>query len=193
MRYSIECDTKNYLLEYHTNKSAVAADLLLALPPQGTYQVIAIDPPWPYGGSYDPDTHRVASPYPEMSIEQLKGLEPYDWAKIIIPYWGEKVLTNSKRCGNIGKYYKRGCNKMAGIGMRGRHCKVAMVAGELVEIRSLVPMGNSQGISLPKLWLDFLRQKGDLQGIGIMTSGDLARLVPYYGENSGKPQEGDSQ
>ena len=43
--------------------------------PEGTYQVIVIDPPWPYGGSYDPDTHRVASPYPEMSLEELAALD----------------------------------------------------------------------------------------------------------------------
>ena len=82
---------------------------------------------------------------------------------------------------------------MSGIGLRGRRCKLAMVEGDLVEIRSLVAMGNSQGISLPKLWLELLRRKGDLCGIGIMTSGDTARLVPYYGENSGTPQEGDNQ
>lgn len=78
MRYAIECDTMQYLLEYHTNKSDTVSDLPLILPPEGTFQIIAIDPPWPYGGTYNPDTHRVASPYPEMGIEQLKGIEPYD-------------------------------------------------------------------------------------------------------------------
>ncbi len=42
--------------------------------PTGLYSVIAIDPPWPYGGSYNPDTHRVSSPYPELSIEKLMAL-----------------------------------------------------------------------------------------------------------------------
>jgi len=44
-------------------------------PPEGKYNVIVIDPPWPYGTKYDPEGRRVASPYPEMSIEELKKLE----------------------------------------------------------------------------------------------------------------------
>jgi len=43
--------------------------------PDGKYDVIVIDPPWPYGTSYDPETRRCASPYPEMSIEELKKLK----------------------------------------------------------------------------------------------------------------------
>ena len=39
------------------------------------YQVIVIDPPWQYGTKYNPDGRRVASPYPEMSIEELERLE----------------------------------------------------------------------------------------------------------------------
>jgi N6-adenosine-specific RNA methylase IME4 len=41
----------------------------------GTFEVIAIDPPWPYGREYDPETSRVANPYPEMSIEAIKAIE----------------------------------------------------------------------------------------------------------------------
>jgi len=39
--------------------------------PQGEYEVVVIDPPWNYGRKYDPDGSRVASPYPEMSKEEL--------------------------------------------------------------------------------------------------------------------------
>jgi len=39
--------------------------------PEGLYNVIVIDPPWPYGTEYDKDARRVASPYPELSIEEL--------------------------------------------------------------------------------------------------------------------------
>jgi len=39
--------------------------------PEGLFQVIVIDPPWPYGRTYDPYSSRVASPYEEQSIEQL--------------------------------------------------------------------------------------------------------------------------
>lgn len=46
----------------------------IELPP-GLYDVIVIDPPWPYGREYDPETSRVASPYPEMSLEELRDIE----------------------------------------------------------------------------------------------------------------------
>jgi N6-adenosine-specific RNA methylase IME4 len=43
--------------------------------PDGLFDVIAIDPPWNYGTSFDADGRRVANPYPEMTQEQLKALE----------------------------------------------------------------------------------------------------------------------
>ena len=43
--------------------------------PQGIFNVIAIDPPWPYGTVYDPDSRRVASPYPEMGLDELGALK----------------------------------------------------------------------------------------------------------------------
>lgn len=39
------------------------------------YDVIAIDPPWKYGREYDPEGSRVASPYPEMSFDELCNIE----------------------------------------------------------------------------------------------------------------------
>jgi len=42
--------------------------------PEGVFEVIAVDPPWPYGTEYDPSGRRAANPYPEMSIEELKAL-----------------------------------------------------------------------------------------------------------------------
>jgi len=42
---------------------------------EGKYNVIVVDPPWAYGTIYDPQGRRCASPYPEMSIEELKQLE----------------------------------------------------------------------------------------------------------------------
>jgi N6-adenosine-specific RNA methylase IME4 len=42
--------------------------------PEGLYDVIVVDPPWPYGTEYDPEGRRCASPYPEMSLEELKRL-----------------------------------------------------------------------------------------------------------------------
>lgn len=47
----------------------------------GLFDVISVDPPWPYEGesknitSFDSVGRRVANPYPEMSIEQIKDIE----------------------------------------------------------------------------------------------------------------------
>jgi len=47
--------------------------------PKGKYEIIVIDPPWEYGNvdNYNPDYYmnRVANPYPEMNIEQIKNLK----------------------------------------------------------------------------------------------------------------------
>jgi N6-adenosine-specific RNA methylase IME4 len=47
---------------------------IFALPP-GTFEVIVIDPPWPYGTEYDPDGRRAANPYPEMSLEEITNIK----------------------------------------------------------------------------------------------------------------------
>jgi len=39
------------------------------------YDVIVIDPPWPYGRKYDPKNSRVASPYPELNLEEISRIE----------------------------------------------------------------------------------------------------------------------
>lgn len=44
-------------------------------PPDGLFDVIAIDPPWNYGREYDPDTSRIANPYPEMTQAELLQIE----------------------------------------------------------------------------------------------------------------------
>jgi N6-adenosine-specific RNA methylase IME4 len=41
----------------------------------GVYDIVSIDPPWPYGREYDPEGSRAANPYPEMSIEQISQIE----------------------------------------------------------------------------------------------------------------------
>lgn len=43
-------------------------------PPTGLYQVIVVDPPWPYGRTEDP-THRARNPYESMTLEQLAELK----------------------------------------------------------------------------------------------------------------------
>jgi N6-adenosine-specific RNA methylase IME4 len=41
----------------------------------GLFEVISIDPPWNYGRAYDPDSSRVANPYPEMTQSDLLSIE----------------------------------------------------------------------------------------------------------------------
>jgi N6-adenosine-specific RNA methylase IME4 len=47
----------------------------------GLFDVVSVDPPWPYEGesknitSFDSVGRRVANPYPEMSIEQIKNIK----------------------------------------------------------------------------------------------------------------------
>jgi len=41
----------------------------------GLFDVVSIDPPWPYGREYNPETSRVANPYPEMEIEEIAAIE----------------------------------------------------------------------------------------------------------------------
>jgi len=53
-------------------------------PPDGKYDVIVVDPPWKYGTEYDPNGRRIASPYPEMSLEEL--------ANINIPASDDSIL-----------------------------------------------------------------------------------------------------
>lgn len=42
--------------------------------PPTDFDVVVIDPPWPYGREYDPEGSRVANPYPEMSLEQIAAI-----------------------------------------------------------------------------------------------------------------------
>ncbi len=43
--------------------------------PDGLYDIIACDPPWPYGTEYDPAGRRAANPYPEMPLEDIAAIE----------------------------------------------------------------------------------------------------------------------
>ena len=45
--------------------------------PEGLFDVIVIDPPWPYAGRYTPDHWYgvVANPYPEMSVDEIKAIK----------------------------------------------------------------------------------------------------------------------
>jgi len=52
----------------------------LPVAPAGLFDVIVIDPPWPYddgdpASSHDKDAHRASNPYPEMSLEKIAAIE----------------------------------------------------------------------------------------------------------------------
>jgi len=56
-------------------------------PPEKKYDVIVVDPPWNYGTNYNPDTRRVASPYPEMSIEEIKNMDLPNTENCVLWLW----------------------------------------------------------------------------------------------------------
>jgi N6-adenosine-specific RNA methylase IME4 len=43
--------------------------------PVGVFEIISVDPPWPYGTKYDSAGRRAANPYPEMSLEEITAIE----------------------------------------------------------------------------------------------------------------------
>lgn len=157
MRYSNSCDEKATLLEYHPKlltQNNHGDCFAIPQPPIGTYQVIVIDPPWPYGGSYDPDTHRVASPYREMSIEALKELHIpsapdcvlWLWvtnafmhdAYHLLEAWGfepHTILTWDKQRVGVG-YYLRGQTEHCILATRGKPIITHSAQSTLISVKA---------------------------------------------------------
>ena len=96
--------------------------------PSGLFDVIVIDPPWNYGGKYNPEGRRISSPYPEMSITELKEIEipakddsvlwlwtthKFIWdAKFLMDHWGfeyKLILTWNKEKMGIGNWFRMQC------------------------------------------------------------------------------------
>lgn len=67
------------------------------LPPlTGLYDIISVDPPWNYGREYDPENSRIANPYPEMTIDEIKNLKlPFSDNSIIFLWTTHKFLPDS--------------------------------------------------------------------------------------------------
>jgi N6-adenosine-specific RNA methylase IME4 len=62
----------------------------------GLYDIISVDPPWNYGREYDPDGSRVANPYPEMSIEEIKAINlPFNENAILFLWTTHKFLPDA--------------------------------------------------------------------------------------------------
>ena len=69
---------------------------------EGLFDVISVDPPWPYEGenknvtSFDSVGRRVANPYPEMSIQKIKQIEmPLMKDGVVLLWTTHKFLPDS--------------------------------------------------------------------------------------------------
>lgn len=61
---------RNKLIE--KQKKEISENKVPAL--SGLYDIISVDPAWNYGRTYDPENSRVANPYPEMTIDEIKNI-----------------------------------------------------------------------------------------------------------------------
>jgi N6-adenosine-specific RNA methylase IME4 len=106
--------------------------------PAGVFEVVAIDPPWNYGREYDPDTSRVANPYPEMTQAELLALNPpfaedcsvflwttqaFVWdAKALMDSWGftykAAIVWDKERLG-MGVWLRMQC-EFCLVGIKGK-------------------------------------------------------------------------
>lgn len=62
----------------------------------GLYDIISVDPAWNYGREYHPENSRVANPYPEMSIEEIKNINlPFTKNAILFLWTTHKFLPDA--------------------------------------------------------------------------------------------------
>lgn len=106
--------------------------------PTGKYEVIAMDPPWNYGREYDPDSSRVANPYPEMTQDELLEMDPpfaddavlflwtthqFIWdAKALLDKWGFTYKANlvwDKESLGMGSWLRMQC-EFCLVGIKGK-------------------------------------------------------------------------
>ena len=67
-----------------------------AILPEGVFEVIVIDPPWPYGTEYSPTGRRAANPYPEMPLEEIENINLPSAENCILWLWTtHKFMRNS--------------------------------------------------------------------------------------------------
>ena len=69
-----EAKKQQRLAEIQSQREKIEAGVVEK--PNGLYDVVCMDPPWNYGREYDPETSRVANPYPEMKQSELLEMEP---------------------------------------------------------------------------------------------------------------------
>jgi N6-adenosine-specific RNA methylase IME4 len=78
-------------------------------PIEGLFDVIVIDPPWQYDMKYDERRHRGASPYPEMSLEELRLLKVPAADNCILWLWAtERFLCEARQLLEIWGFVYKG-------------------------------------------------------------------------------------
>lgn len=106
--------------------------------PEGQFEVVVMDPPWNYGREYDPETSRVANPYPEMAQDELLAMAPpfaddcvlflwtthqFIWdAKELMDQWGftyKASLVWDKEKIGMGAWLRMQC-EFCLVGIRGK-------------------------------------------------------------------------
>jgi N6-adenosine-specific RNA methylase IME4 len=106
--------------------------------PTGKFDVVVMDPPWNYGREYDPDTSRVANPYPEMTQAQLLDMKPpfsddcvlflwtthaFIWdAKQLLDHWGftyKATMVWDKESIGMGAWLRMQC-EFCLVGIKGK-------------------------------------------------------------------------
>lgn len=68
-------EAKNRLFAENVEKQREAISEGKIVLPKGVYEVLVVDPPWPYETPYDAQGQRASCPYPEMSLEEIEALE----------------------------------------------------------------------------------------------------------------------
>lgn len=107
-------------------------------PPDGLFDVIAIDPPWNYGTQYDAGGRRVGNPYPEMTQGELLNMkvpsaenaimflwttQRFIWdAKELLNAWGfeyRNVIVWDKQSIGMGDLFRMQC-EFCLVGIKGK-------------------------------------------------------------------------
>lgn len=122
--------------EIEKQKQAIESGAVVL--PDGVYEVVAMDPPWNYGREYDPESSRVANPYPEMSQSELLEMAPpfaddcalFLWtthqflfdAKELLDHWGfeyKATMVWDKEKMGMGHWLRMQC-EFCLVGIKGR-------------------------------------------------------------------------
>ena len=78
------------------------------------------------------------------------------------------------------------------IGTRGRKPTMAMIDGELVEIRKVIKTGNSRSVTLPRQWVAAVEGKGELEGVTLVYNATVLTIRAYYGKNGEESDDSDT-